>query len=629
MTPIERIRNVAIVAHIDHGKTTLIDAIFRATATFRENQWMGERVMDTNELERERGITIRSKHCSVEWGGYLINIIDTPGHADFSGEVERVLSMVDSVLLLVDANEGPMPQTRYVLMRALRLGLRPVVIINKADRPNADVMRALDATFELFIELGASDQQADFPVLYGSGLYGWIARDPAAENPEGMEALFETLVAEVPPPSGHTEGPFRMQISTLAWNDHVGRIGCGRVEQGVHRRGEPLLCTSTRWLDHRRTNWEITDSVTTRSTQLWVTRGLDRVEVDAVGAGEIVWLCGPEEVTIGDTLSAPELASRALPPLEIEEPTVSMFFLVNSSPLAGQDGQVITVRQLRERLERELRTNVALRVEDAGRPDGVKVSGRGELHLAILIEEMRREGLELCVSRPEVITRCGEGGALLEPMEQFIVDIPQEYQGVVVGRLTRSKGEIIGMTQTGTGALRIEFEIPTRGLIGYRTEFLTDTRGRGIMSARFIGYGPWRGDIVSRSRGSMVSLESGNATAHQLENLQERGSLFISPMDRVYQGMIVGEHSRAGDMACNPTKKKNLTNHRKASKEIDAGLDVPRTLSLDAALAWIVEDELVEVTPTALRLRKIVLSPAAQRLAERQAADRGAPIAAG
>ena len=629
MTPIERIRNVAIVAHIDHGKTTLIDAILRAAGTFRENQWMEERVMDTNELERERGITIRSKHCTVEWDGYLINIIDTPGHADFSGEVECVLSMVDSVLLLVDANEGPMPQTRYVLMRALRLGLRPIGIINKVERPNADAMRALDATFDLFIELGASDQQADFPVLYGSGLYGWIARDPAAENPEGMEALFETLVAEVPPPSGHMEGPFRMQISTLAWSDHLGRIGCGRVEQGVHRKGEPLLCTSTRWLDHQRTNWEITDSVTTRSTQLWVTRGLDRVDVDAVGAGEIVWLCGPEEVTIGDTLSAPELASRALPPLEIEEPTVSMFFLVNSSPFAGQDGQVITVRQLRDRLEKELRTNVALRVEDVGRPDGVKGSGRGELHLAILIEEMRREGLELCVSRPEVITRRGEGGALLEPIEQFIVDIPQEYQGVVVGRLTRSKGEIISMTQTGTGALRIEFEIPTRGLIGYRSEFLTDTRGRGIMSARFIGYGPWRGDIVSRSRGSMVSLESGDATAHQLEKLQERGSLFISPMDRVYQGMVVGEHSRAGDMPCNPTKKKNLTNHRKASKEIDTGLDVPRTLSLDAALAWIVEDELVEVTPTALRLRKIVLSPAAQRLAERQAADRGAPIAAG
>ncbi len=629
MTPIERIRNVAIVAHIDHGKTTLIDAILRATGTFRENQWMEERVMDTNELERERGITIRSKHCTVEWGDYLINIIDTPGHADFSGEVERVLSMVDSVLLLVDANEGPMAQTRYVLMRALRLGLRPVVIINKVDRPNADVINTLDATFDLFIELGASDQQADFSVLYGSGLNGWIARDPAAENPEGMEALFETLVAEVPPPSGQAEGPFRMQISTLAWSDHVGRIGCGRVEQGVHRKGEPLLCTSTRWLDHRRTNWEITNSVTTRSTQLWVTRGLGRVEVEAVGAGEIVWLSGPEEVTIGDTLSAPELASQALPPLEIEEPTVSMFFLVNSSPFAGQDGQVITVRQLRERLEKELRTNVALRVEDAGRPDGMKVSGRGELHLAILIEEMRREGLELCVSRPEVITKRGEDGALLEPIEQLFVDIPQEYQGVVVGRLTRSKGEIISMTQTGMGTLRIEFEIPTRGLIGYRSEFLTDTHGRGIMSTRFIGYGPWRGDIVSRSRGSMVSLESGDATAHQLENLQERGSLFISPMDRVYQGMIVGEHSRAGDLACNPTKKKNLTNHRKASKEIDAGLDVPRTLSLDAALAWIVEDELVEVTPTSLRLRKIILNPAAQRFAERQAAERASAIAVG
>jgi GTP-binding protein len=629
MTPIERIRNVAIVAHIDHGKTTLIDAIFRATGTFRENQSVEERVMDTNELERERGITIRSKHCTVEWGGYLINIIDTPGHADFSGEVERVLSMVDSVLLLVDANEGPMPQTRYVLMRALRLGLRPVVIINKVDRPSADAMRALNATFDLFVELGASDEQADFPVLYGSGLSGWITRDPAAEKHQGMEALFETLIAEVPHPTGRAEGPFRMQVSTLAWNDHVGRIGCGRVEQGTHRKGEPLLCTSARWLDHGRTNWGITDSVATRSTQLWVTRGLDRVEVDAVGAGDIVWISGPEGATIGDTLSAPELASQALPPLEIEEPTVSMLFLVNSGPLAGRDGQVITVRQLRERLEKEVRTNVALRIDDVSRADGVKVSGRGELHLAILIEEMRREGLELCVSRPEVITKRGEGGVLLEPIEQLIVDIPEDCQGLVVGRLTRSKGEIISLTQTSAGAVRIEFEIPTRGLIGYRSEFLTDTRGRGIMSARFIGYGPWRGDIASRSRGSMVSLEAGDATAHQLENLQERGSLFISPMDRVYQGMIVGEHARAGDLACNPTKKKNLTNHRKASKEIDVGLDVPRTLSLDAALAWIVDDELVEVTPAALRLRKAVLNPAAQRHAERRAAERAATVAAG
>jgi GTP-binding protein len=629
MTPIDKIRNLAIVAHIDHGKTTLIDAIFRATRTFRENQRVEERVMDTYELERERGITIRAKHCTVEWGGYLINIVDTPGHADFSGEVERVLSMVDSVLLLVDANEGPMPQTRYVLLRALRRGLRPIVIINKADRPNADALRALNATFDLFVELGANDEQADFPVLYGSGLHGWVAADPRAEHPEGMEVLFETIVSRVPPPRGNREGPFRMQISTLAWNDHVGRIGCGRVEQGVHRRGEPLLCTSAKWLGHRRTNWEVTTSVASRSARLWVTRGLSRVEVEEVAAGDIVWLSGPGEITIGDTLSAPELPSPALPPLEIEEPTVSMFFLVNSSPLAGRDGRVVTIRQLRERLAQELRTNVALRVEDVGRADGVKVSGRGELHLGILIEEMRREGIELCVSRPEVITRRGEDGALLEPIEQLIIDLPEEYQGVVIEKLSQRRGEIISMTHTGTGMLRIEFEIPTRGLIGYRSEFLTDTRGLGIMSARFIGYGPWRGEVVSRTRGSMVSLESGDATGYQLKNLQERGALFISPMDRIYQGMIVGEHSRAGDMYCNPTKKKNLTNHRQANKEVDAGLDVPRSLTLDAALAWIAEDELVEVTPLATRLRKLILSPAEQRFAERQAAERGAPVPSG
>jgi GTP-binding protein len=629
MTPIDKIRNLAIVAHIDHGKTTLIDAIFRATRTFRENQRVEERVMDTYELERERGITIRAKHCTVEWGGYLINIVDTPGHADFSGEVERVLSMVDSVLLLVDANEGPMPQTRYVLLRALRRGLRPIVIINKADRPNADALRALNATFDLFVELGANDEQADFPVLYGSGLHGWVAADPRAEHPEGMEVLFETIVSRVPPPRGNREGPFRMQISTLAWNDHVGRIGCGRVEQGVHRRGEPLLCTSAKWLGHRRTNWEVTTSVASRSARLWVTRGLSRVEVEEVAAGDIVWLSGPGEITIGDTLSAPELPSPALPPLEIEEPTVSMFFLVNSSPLAGRDGRVVTIRQLRERLAQELRTNVALRVEDVGRADGVKVSGRGELHLGILIEEMRREGIELCVSRPEVITRRGEDGALLEPIEQLIIDLPEEYQGVVIEKLSQRRGEIISMTHTGTGMLRIEFEIPTRGLIGYCSEFLTDTRGLGIMSARFIGYGPWRGEVVSRTRGSMVSLESGDATGYQLKNLQERGALFISPMDRIYQGMIVGEHSRAGDMYCNPTKKKNLTNHRQANKEVDAGLDVPRSLTLDAALAWIAEDELVEVTPLATRLRKLILSPAEQRFAERQAAERGAPVPSG
>jgi GTP-binding protein len=605
----QKIRNVAIIAHIDHGKTTLIDSIFRAARVFRANQRVEERVMDSNDLERERGITIRSKHCTVEWGGYLINIVDTPGHADFSGEVERVLSMVDSVLLLVDANEGPMPQTRYVLMRALRLGLRPIVVVNKVDRPHADPHGALDQTFDLFLELGATDHQADFPVVYGSALEGWIVRDPDTDPHEGMDALFETIVKEVPPPKARLDAPFRMQISTLAWSDYLGRIGCGRVLEGTHRRGEELVRTSTVWkgLSREGTDWEATGCETTRSAHLWVTRGLEREEVDEVQAGDIVWVNGPADITIGDTLSSPELADPALAPLEIEEPTVSMFFLVNSGPFAGRDGQAATLRQIKDRLERELRVNVALRVEDLGRPDGVKVSGRGELHLAILIEEMRREGMELCVSRPEVITHIDENGRVLEPMEQLTVDVPNEFQGIVIEKLAQRKGEITAMHDSGTGVARMEFNIPTRGLIGYRGDFLTDTRGLGIMASRFVGYEPWCGEVAHRDRGSLVSMENGPATGYSLENLQQRGTLFVSPMDATYAGMIIGEHSRSGDMACNPTKTKKLGNYRSETKEIDVGLKVPREMTLDQALEWIAADELVEVTPKSVRVRKALL----------------------
>jgi GTP-binding protein len=631
---VQNIRNVAIIAHIDHGKTTLIDSIFRAARVFRENQRVEERVMDSNDLERERGITIRSKHCTVEWGGHLINIVDTPGHADFSGEVERVLSMVDSVLLLVDANEGPMPQTRYVLMRALRLGLRPIVVVNKVDRPHADPHGALDKTFDLFLELGATDEQADFPVVYGSALEGWIVRDPDADPHEGMDALFETIVAEVPPPRARLDAPFRMQISTLAWSDYLGRIGCGRVLEGRHRRGDELVRTTTAWAEAGawdgggaprglvpaagRGGWEVTGSQVTRSAHLWVTRGLERKEVEEVHAGDIVWINGPADITIGDTLSAPDLSDPALPPLEIEEPTVSMFFLVNNGPFAGREGQAVTLRQIKDRLERELRVNVALRVEDLGRPDGVKVSGRGELHLGILIEEMRREGMELCVSRPEVITRRGEDGGLLEPMEQLTIDVPNEFQGVVIEKLAQRKGEITALHDSDTGVARMEFSIPTRGLIGYRGDFLTDTRGLGIMASRFVGYGPWRGEVAHRDRGSLVSMESGVATGYSLENLQQRGTLFVSPMDPVYAGMIVGEHSRAGDLACNPTKTKKLGNYRAETKEIDVGLKVPREMTLDQALEWIAADELVEVTPKSIRVRKAVLDAE-----ERKKAGRG------
>jgi GTP-binding protein len=629
----ETIRNLAIIAHIDHGKTTLIDSVFRAAHVFRENARVEERVMDNNALERERGITIRSKHCTVEWGGYLINIIDTPGHADFSGEVERVLSMVDSVLLLVDANEGPMPQTRYVLMRALRLGLRPIVIVNKADRPNADPSGALDATFDLFVELGADDAQLDFPVLYGSGLEGWIVNDldeyqreehdreeherdgsgglsPAmlAELADaGMHDLFRTIIDKVPPPRVDLSAPFLMQVSTLAWSDYIGRIGCGRVLQGTHRLGDELLRTTTQRADEAPEGWSVAERQTARSAHLWVTRGLERSEVEAVGAGDIVWLAGPDDITIGDTLSAVELEDAALPPLEIEEPTVSMFFLVNNGPFAGQDGRAVTLRQIKDRLERELRVNVALRMEDLGRPDGVKVSGRGELHLAILIEEMRREGMEFCVSRPEVITHRDGHGRLQEPIEQLIIDVPDEYQGTVIQELAARKGELVGVHSSGTGLVRLEFTISTRGLIGYRSDFLTETRGLGVMSSRFVGYGPWRGDLPGRSRGSLVSQADGEAASYSLENLQQRAVLFVRPMDRIYEGMIVGENARSGDMLCNPTKKKQMGNYRSSTKEIDTGLKAPRALTLESALEWIADDELVEVTPQSVRVRKGVL----------------------
>ncbi|MCB2156254.1 translational GTPase TypA [bacterium] len=610
MTAVENIRNLAIIAHIDHGKTTLIDSIFRAAQVFRENARLEERLMDNNELERERGITIRSKHCTVEWDGHLINIVDTPGHADFSGEVERVLSMVDSVLLLVDANEGPMPQTRYVLMRALRLGLRPIVIVNKVDRPNAMPDEALNKTFDLFIELGATDEQADFPVLYGSGLDGWLVRELEDDSStKGMKELFETIIEKVPAPEADLDAPFRMQISTLAWSEFIGQIGCGRVLSGRHRLGQHFARTATRWRDYVRQEgeWDVVDTFNERSAHVWVTRGLERLAVEEVSAGDIVWIAGPEEINIGDTFSSPDFHEPALPPLEIEEPTLSMLFCVNSGPFAGDEGKAATMRMIRERLERELHVNVALRMEDVGRADAVKVSGRGELHLAILIEEMRREGFEFCVSRPEVITTHDDEHNLLEPIEQLIIDVPEDYQGIVIEKLSNRKAELSNMENTGTGIMRIEFTIPTRGLIGYRSDFLTDTRGLGIMSSRFLGYGPWRGDFSSRNRGSMVSMDIGAATTYSLENLQTRGTLFVKPMDRVYAGMIVGENSRPGDMPCNPTKRKHVTNHRSSTKEIDVGLKVPREMTLDQALEWIAEDELVEVTPESVRVRKAIL----------------------
>src|SRR6056297_90835 len=609
MLDVKKIRNLAIIAHIDHGKTTLIDSIFRSARVFRDSARLDERIMDNNELEKERGITIRSKHCTVTWDDYLINLIDTPGHADFSGEVERVLSTVDSVLLLVDANEGPMPQTRYVLKRALELGLKPLVFINKADRPNADPDGALDKTFDLFIELGATDEQTDFPVIYGSGLMGWAVDDIEDTEREGMDALFRMIIEHVPAPEADPDAPFLMQVSTLAWNEYTGRIGCGKVLQGSIGKGETFNRTSCRWVNPEKedSTWEITGEFSEKISQIWVTRGLDRIEIEKASAGDIVWIAGPREINIGDTFSSTELENPAMPPLVIEEPTVSMFFLVNNGPFSGQEGQAITLRQLKARIEKEMQTNVALHMEDLGRPDGVKVSGRGELHLAILIEEMRREGMEFCVSRPEVITEVLEG-KVFEPMEELTIEIPEEFQGVIFDKLSRRKARMVNMNNPQTGMLQIEFRIPTRGLIGYRSEFLTDTRGLGIMSSCFNGYGPWTGEINPRNRGSMISIETGEATGYQLDNLQQRGTLFIKPLERIYEGMIIGEHSRPGDMTCNPAKKKQVTNHRASTKDMGIKLDVPRILNLEKAIEWIDGDELVEITPQSVRVRKAITS---------------------
>ena len=614
----EKIRNLAIVAHIDHGKTTLIDSIFKAAQTFSAHVQLAERIMDSGALERERGITIRSKPCTVEWQGYLINIIDTPGHADFSGEVERILSTVDSVILIVDANEGPMPQTRYVLQHALSIGMKPLVFINKVDREGADPDRALNQTFDLFFELGATDEQADFPVIYGSGLNGWAVKDLSNPARDNMNDLFEAIIKYVPAPNVNPDLPFLMQVSTLAWNEYVGRIGCGKILQGHIKKGGSFVRISTKWNsnDHSGDDWEITGTENAKVAQLWVTRGLERVEVDEAGAGDIVWLTGSNEIDIGDTFAAEELADKPLKPLSIEEPTMSMFFLVNSGPFAGREGQAVTLRQLKARLQREMHVNVSLRMEDLGRPDGVKVSGRGELQLGILIEEMRREGMEFCISKPEVITEKRDG-ELYEPYELVTIDVPEEFQGVVFDKMSRRKGRVKNISNPDRGLIRIEIEIPTRGLIGYRGEFLTDTRGLGIMSNCFMGYDKWAGDLVTRNRGSLVSLDTGEATAYQLENLQERGVLFISPLEPVYNGMIVGENSRPGDMPCNPTKKKQQTNHRSATKELTTKLDVPRRMSLEKAMEWIENDELVEVTPQSIRLRKTILDELERRKARR------------
>ena len=591
------IRNVAIIAHVDHGKTTLVDKMLRQAGAFRENQVVEERVMDSNPLERERGITILAKNTSVHWRDTKINIVDTPGHADFGGEVERILRMVDGVLLVVDAFDGPMPQTRFVLRKALALGRVPIVVINKIDRPGADPLRVHDEVLDLFIELEADEAQLDAAVVYASAREG-VATLDLDVTPVDLTPLFEAIIRHVPAPPSETDGPFQMLISTIDYSPYLGRLGIGRLERGTVRLGDTVALLP---LDPGQKTEQA------RVTKLFIFEGLERREVETAAAGEIVALAGLEGVEIGLTVTDVEHQER-LAGIAVEEPTISVDFLVNNSPFAGRDGKFVTSRQVRERLYRELERNVALRVEDTDSTDTWTVSGRGELHLSILMETMRREGYEFQVSRPRVITRVGLDGERLEPYEELSIDVPEEYLGAVIEKLGPRRGEMLEMKNPGQGMVRLLYRIPARGLFGYRSEFLTDTRGTGIIHHRFLEYGPWAGPLAGRSRGTLISMEGGTVVAFALANLSERGTLFVGPGAPVYEGMIIGESARPGDMDVNPTKEKKLTNMRSKASDENIQLEPPRELTLEGALEYIEDDELIEVTPQAIRLRKRFLS---------------------
>ena len=603
-----QIRNIAIIAHVDHGKTTLVDKMLRQAGAFRENQIVQERVMDSNPLERERGITILAKNTAVRWHGTKINIVDTPGHADFGGEVERILRMVDGVLLVVDAFDGPMPQTRFVLRKALALGRTPIVVINKIDRPGADPLRVHDEVLDLFIELEADAAQLDAPVVYASARDGTSTID--LDRPlQDLTPLFETIVATVPPPPSDAASPFQMLISTIDHSPYLGRLGIGRIERGTAHVGDVVALLP---LDP---NQRVEQS---RITKLFTFEGLERTEVSDASAGEIVALAGLEGVEIGLTVANVEHPER-LAGIAVEEPTISVDFMVNNSPFAGQEGKFVTSRQVRERLYRELERNVALRVEDTESTDTWTVSGRGELHLTILMETIRREGYEFQVSRPRVITREGANGERLEPYEELAIDVPEEFLGIVIEKLGPRRGEMLEMKNPGQGLVRLLYRIPARGLFGYRSEFLTDTRGTGIMHHRFLDYGSWAGPLAGRTRGSLVSMEHGTIVAFALANLQERSTLFVQPGDAVYEGMIVGENARPGDMDVNPTKEKKLTNMRTKASDENIKLEPPRELTLEAALEYIEDDELIEVTPQSIRLRKRFLSTSDRKRLSREA----------
>jgi len=604
----QEIRNVAIIAHVDHGKTTLVDKMLRQAGAFRENQVVMERVMDSNPLERERGITILAKNTSIRWKGTKINIVDTPGHSDFGGEVERILRMVDGVLLVVDAFDGPMPQTRFVLRKALALQRTPIVVINKIDRPGSDPLRVHDEVLDLFIELEADEAQLDAPVVYASAREGVATLDMDIA-PVDLSPLFDSIVRHVPAPPSDDASPFQMLISTIDHSPYLGRLGIGRIERGTVHVGDPVMLLP---LDGAQKGEQ------SRVTKLFTYEGLDRIEVSEASAGEIVALAGLEAVEIGLTVTDTEHPER-LAGISVEEPTISVDFLVNNSPFAGRDGKFVTSRQIRERLYRELERNVALRVEDTDSTDTWTVSGRGELHLTILMETMRREGYEFQVSRPRVITREGRSGERLEPYEELAIDVPEEFLGVVIEKLGPRRAAMLEMKNPGQGMVRLLYKIPARGLFGYRSEFLTDTRGTGIMHHRFLEYGPWAGPLAGRMRGTLVSMEAGVIVAFALANLAERATLFVSPGDAVYEGMLVGENSRPGDMDVNPTKEKKLTNMRSKASDENIQLEPPRELTLEGALEYIEEDELIEVTPQAIRLRKRFLSANDRKKLSREA----------
>jgi GTP-binding protein len=590
----ESIRNIAIIAHVDHGKTTLVDAMLRHAGVFRENEVITERVMDSNDLEKERGITILAKNLSVHHGRYKINIVDTPGHADFGGEVERVLKMVDSVLLLVDALDGPMPQTRFVLKKSLDLALKPIVVINKIDRPGARATEVLDMVFDLFCELNATDDQLDFAVIYTSAKLGYAKLDLDAAS-SSMEPLFAVIESNVRPPQGDPNAPFQMLVSHIDYNDYIGRIATGKIFNGRVTAGETVALVKRDG-----------SLVKGRISKLLGYEGLKQVEIAEASTGDIATIAGFDDVGIGETLASVD-NPVALPYVSIDEPTIAMNFIVNTSPFAGREGKLVTSRNIKERLERELRTNVSLRVEDTASPDTFKVSGRGELHLSILIENMRREGFEMAVSKPEVIYRDIDGKRM-EPMEYLVVDVPGEYQGVIIERMGPRKGEMVAMNPMGE-TIRLEFIIPARGLIGLRGELLTETRGTAVVTHTFHEYAPFRGEIPGRKNGVLNAMEQGETTAYSLDALQPRGSLFVGPGTEVYGGMIIGQHSKDSDLDVNPCKGKKLTNVRASGTDDAIKLTPPRILTLEQALEFIDDDELVEVTPKSIRLRKKDLDP--------------------